>query len=182
MPTVGARRRPHAKPSEPGKRTGQGRSRPKGGRASARALTGSIPGSFNASKRRLLSGVGAADNPGAVQWPKLTAALSPSELCNRTRPRGHRDICSVNNASVSGRWVSSLPSEHHAAGFMLLSVVGTGPPHDAIREEPVSPSKPRDQGSCHGVVCGFTGSVVPATGPPESGPPSARNSMAALRP
>jgi hypothetical protein len=30
-------------------------------------LTGSIPGSFNASKRRLLSGVGAADNPGAVQ-------------------------------------------------------------------------------------------------------------------
>jgi hypothetical protein len=68
MPTVGARRRPHAKPSEPGKRTGQGRSRPKGGRASARALTGSIPGSFNASKRRLLSGVGAADNPGAVQY------------------------------------------------------------------------------------------------------------------
>jgi hypothetical protein len=80
MPTVGARRRPHAKPSEPGKRTGQGRSRPKGGRASARALTGSIPGSFNASKRRLLSGVGAADNPGAVHLK------NPSRFLNRGDP------------------------------------------------------------------------------------------------
>ncbi|NYZ14540.1 transposase [Azospirillum sp. RWY-5-1] len=44
-PTVGARRRPHAKPSEPGERTSQGRSHRNGGRASARALTRGTPGS-----------------------------------------------------------------------------------------------------------------------------------------
>ena len=36
-------------------------------------------------------------------------------------------------ASVMGGWESSPPNDHLAAGTMLPSVVGTGPPHHAVR-------------------------------------------------
>src|SRR5215472_5627638 len=66
-----------------------------------------------------------------------------------------------------GRLASSPPSDHRVAGFMLLSVVGTGPPHHAIREDAVSPSQLRDPscGTFNRHDLGFTASRVPATGP-----------------
>src|SRR5438309_3111095 len=54
---------------------------------------------------------------------------------------------------------------------MLPSVVGTGPPHHAVRREPAGQSKARGAPglSAHGTTPGLTGSRVPATGPRRSG-------------
>src|SRR5947208_14391602 len=50
---------------------------------------------------------------------------------------------------------------------MLPSVVGTGPPHHAVRREPAGQSEARGAPglSAHGTTPGLTGSRVPATGP-----------------
>src|SRR3954469_11749818 len=54
---------------------------------------------------------------------------------------------------------------------MLPSVVGTGPPHHAVRREPAGQSKARGAPglSAHGTTHGLTGSRVPATGPRRGG-------------
>src|SRR3954462_10131383 len=61
---------------------------------------------------------------------------------------------------------SSPPSDHPVAGLVLPSVVGTGPPHHAVRREPAGPSKARGAPglSAHGTTPGLTRSRVPATG------------------
>src|SRR5215212_10651796 len=59
---------------------------------------------------------------------------------------------------------------------MLLSVVGTRPPHHAVREEAASPSRARDPSrrTLNGTTPGFTASIVPATGPLKRGATSPR--------
>src|SRR4051812_9177943 len=54
---------------------------------------------------------------------------------------------------------------------MLPSVVGTGPPHRAVRREPAGQTKARGAPglSAHGTTPGLTGSRVPATGPRRGG-------------
>src|SRR4051812_15190127 len=70
-----------------------------------------------------------------------------------------------------GRRASSPPSDHPVAGLVLPSVVGTGPPHHAVRREPAGQSKARGAPglSAHGTTHGLTGSRVPATGPRRGG-------------
>src|SRR4051795_2298637 len=70
-----------------------------------------------------------------------------------------------------GRRASSPPSDHPVAGLVLPSVVGTGPPHHAVRREPAGQSKARGAPrlSAHSITHGLTGSRVPATGPRRGG-------------
>src|SRR4051794_15976409 len=47
------------------------------------------------------------------------------------------------SASVMGLRASSPSSEYRVAGFMLPSVVGTRPPHHAVRQRPAGQSRTR---------------------------------------
>src|SRR3954453_8016417 len=63
------------------------------------------------------------------------------------------------------------PRAPPVAGLVFPSVVGTGPPHHAVRREPAGQSKARGAPglSAHGTTHGLTGSRVPATGPRRGG-------------
>src|SRR4051794_41678341 len=77
---------------------------------------------------------------------------------------------------------SSPPSDHPVAGLVLPSVVGTGPPHHAVRREPAGQSKARGAPglSAHGTAPGLTGSRVPATGPRRGGAAPTRPELVLL--
>ena len=70
-------------------------------------------------------------------------------------------------ASLTGPAGSSPSGRDRVAGLVLLFVVGTGPPHDAVggTGEPIYHTCSTGRG--HGRCSGFTRSRVPTTGPPQ---------------
>ena len=78
--------------------------------------------------------------PGQAAAEQLSVTTTRGGLLALTmRPGGLRN-CS---ASVLGLRASSPSSEYRAAGVMLPSVVGTRPPHHAVRKEPAGQSRTR---------------------------------------
>src|SRR3954470_6772681 len=116
---------------------------------------------------------GTAPTSAPARPPSPATSRSLASLPPRPQPRSNarRRRTSQSSASVTGRRASSPPSDHPVAGLVLPSVVGTGPPHHAVRREPAGQSKARGAPglSAPGTTHGLTGSRVPATGPRRGG-------------